>query len=69
MMGLHAMNFPFSGKFIAACIAFHCSHFYISNPGSVSHFAKIWVSLLILLYIYIYIYYYILALYTCHVFI
>ena len=22
------------------CIAFHCSHLYISNPGSVSHFAK-----------------------------
>ena len=28
-----------------ACIAFHCSHLYISNPGSVSHFAKTWVSL------------------------
>ena len=28
-----------------ACIAFHCSHLYITNPGSVSHFAKTWVSL------------------------
>ena len=30
-----------------ACIAFHCSHIhvYITNPGSVSHFAKKWVSL------------------------
>ena len=23
-----------------ACIVFHCSHLYITNPGSVSHFAK-----------------------------
>ena len=28
-----------------ACIAFHCSHPYITNPGSVSHFAKTRVSL------------------------
>ena len=30
-----------------ACIAFHCSHLhiYITNPGSVCHFAKTWVSL------------------------
>ena len=28
-----------------ACIAFHCSHLYITNPGSVSRFAKTWVSL------------------------
>ena len=28
-----------------ACVAFHCSHLYITNPGSVSYFAKTWVSL------------------------
>ena len=28
-----------------ACIAFHCSHLYITEPGSVSHFARTWVSL------------------------
>ena len=28
-----------------ACIAFHGSHLYITNPGSVSHFAKTYVSL------------------------
>ena len=28
-----------------ACIAFHSSHLYITNPGSVSLFAKTWVSL------------------------
>ena len=28
-----------------AFIAFHCSHLYITNPGSVSHFAKTWVSI------------------------
>mgnify|MGYP001798471534 CR=1 FL=1 len=28
-----------------ACIAFHCSHPYITNHGSVSHFAKTWVTL------------------------
>ena len=27
------------------CIAFHCSHLYITNPGCVCHFAKTWVSL------------------------
>ena len=26
------------------CIAFHCSHLFITNPGSVSHFVKTWVS-------------------------
>ena len=26
------------------CIAFHRSHLYITNPGSVSHFSKTWVS-------------------------
>ena len=26
-------------------IAFHCSHLYITNPGSVCHFARTWVSL------------------------
>ena len=34
-----------------ACIAFRCSHLYITNPGSVSHFAKTWVSLLTTTYI------------------
>ena len=28
-----------------ACIAIHCSHLYITNPGSVSHFPKTWVSI------------------------
>ena len=28
-----------------ACIAFHCSHLYITNPGCVCHFAKTWMSL------------------------
>ena len=28
-----------------ACIAYHYSHIYITNPGSVSHFDKTWASL------------------------
>ena len=28
-----------------ACIAFHYSNLYITNPGSVSHYSKTWVSL------------------------
>ena len=34
-----------------ACIASHCSHLFITNPWSVSHIAKTWVSLQITTYI------------------
>ena len=51
MAGLPMMNDGLDSKemFVAghgpACIAFHCSHLYITKHGSVSHFAKTWVLL------------------------